>query len=564
METQAGDTPPAGNDMEMLKKMEDEHLRLQRQVRMIQTDRKNRTMGVHPQFRRQDTHLRKLKKDYINLCKDLKIARSGAHKKKDKRMKQDLKEALLLRINTAQDAEDGITMMNQLEELLENDKQEMLLLKKVVTASQGEMAERRTQSEQRLVSTENQLEVATRRFDVLQAENRKIRDEIEHMLKDRALFNKSWTKMLTALNKGKKFLTDLFESSTLAYDQRDEWVAKLRSIQEKGRMDQMLQVQEMRELQKSYDHEMKLYHFLSAKGVMRVNKKQEEREEKERLQEIETIEKECDAHNAIIETINNYAKEENPEKIIKMFRQIEQQNFSMYLLMTEYCAEIEVLTRNVAKIRQDVVDRRDWNEMKVSKRQGKLQHMKEELEVKKSSNEALRSTLNERIQLMNRTMDKIADMFKFLDCSLEPYQSLLGGKGPSLWKFNLTMRLIMEKIQDIIQTIYFYERHVQKIGHKGGGRLKMYLVQCELPQQLTPLPTSLMVPADTCPSCVEARWLSRVTEAPETPLTKQEALQALATLQEDPAFVWSDRVHPLTDCRVPRSRLILAKRYMNM
>lgn len=49
--------------------------------------------------------------------------------------------------------------------------------------------------------------------------------------------------MLNALSTGKKFLSDLFESSTLAYDQRDEWCHKLRSIQEKGKMDQMLQVQ---------------------------------------------------------------------------------------------------------------------------------------------------------------------------------------------------------------------------------------------------------------------------------------------------------------------------------
>ena len=49
--------------------------------------------------------------------------------------------------------------------------------------------------------------------------------------------------MLNALKKGKKFLTDLFESSTLAYDQRDEWCTKLKSIQDKGKMDQMIQIQ---------------------------------------------------------------------------------------------------------------------------------------------------------------------------------------------------------------------------------------------------------------------------------------------------------------------------------
>lgn len=49
--------------------------------------------------------------------------------------------------------------------------------------------------------------------------------------------------MLTVLGKGKKFLTDLFESSTLAYDQRDEWCGKLKSLQEKGKLDQMTQIQ---------------------------------------------------------------------------------------------------------------------------------------------------------------------------------------------------------------------------------------------------------------------------------------------------------------------------------
>ncbi|XP_013196915.2 coiled-coil domain-containing protein 63 [Amyelois transitella] len=560
MENQCSETSSA-NDMEMMKKMEDEHLRLQRQVRMIQIDRQNRSMGVHPQFRRQDALLRSLKKEYINFVKDLKIARSGAHKKKDKRMKADLENALLLRVHTEMDAEAGTTLMNQLEGLLQIEKKDVLLLKKLETASQGKMTQRRSQSERRLVSTENQLEAATLRFNVLQAENKKIREEIEHMLKDRTLFNQAWTKMLTALNKGKKFLTDLFESSTLAYDQRDEWVAKLRSIQEKGKMDQMLQVQEMRELQKLFDHEMKLYHFLSTKGVMRLNKQQEEKEEREKIQEMENLEKEFNAHLAILDDISDYTHERDPEKIIEAFNQVEQQNFSVYILMTEYCAENEVLTRNVAKIRQDIADRRDWNEMMEAKRQDHLEQLRKELEDKRTRNEELRGVLNERVQLMDKNMEKIADMFKFLDCSLEPFENLLGDKQPSLRQFNLTMRLVMEKIQEHIEIVYYYERHVQKIGQRS-GRLKMYLVHCEPPQMIASVPVNLMVPADTCPSCVEARWLSRVCETPETPFTKKDALQALAELQADPAYVWSDRVHPLTDCRVPRSRMILARRYM--
>ncbi|KAI5641052.1 hypothetical protein NE865_06708 [Phthorimaea operculella] len=230
-------------DIDVLKKMEDEHLRLQRQVRAIQADRNNRTMGVHPQFRRSDQLLKVLKSEYLDLAHDLKLASTGAHRKKDKRMKIELRRALLLRNKTEHDHEGGITLMAQLDGLLYRDSKQALLYKKLVNANVGQIKERRAQSEKRLVSTENRLENAKLRFNVVQCENKRIREEIEHMLKDRQLFNQEWAKMISMLCKGKKFLQDLFESSTVAYDLRDEWCSKLRTIQEKGKVDQMVQVQ---------------------------------------------------------------------------------------------------------------------------------------------------------------------------------------------------------------------------------------------------------------------------------------------------------------------------------
>ncbi|XP_028028074.1 uncharacterized protein LOC114241451 [Bombyx mandarina] len=177
------------NDTEILNKLEDERFRLQRQVRVIEADRLHRTTGVHPQLRRQDMLLGTLKREYINLLKDLKIARSGAHKKKDKKMKGTLKRALLQRIKSEIDSEEGTTEMHQLEELFQKNLREMLQLKKITNATTGQLDERRTQSESRLMATENKLEAAMLRFNLVQTENKKIRDEISHMLKDRYNFN---------------------------------------------------------------------------------------------------------------------------------------------------------------------------------------------------------------------------------------------------------------------------------------------------------------------------------------------------------------------------------------
>ncbi|CAK1540913.1 unnamed protein product [Leptosia nina] len=550
------------SDIDVVKKMEDEHLRLQRQVRMIQVDRQNRCMGVHPKFRRQDRLLRTLKKEYVNLRTDLKTARSGAHKKNDKKMKRNLENALLLQTRTSQECEEGIFLMSQMDELLQRKNKQLLHLKEIVSANNGQLEERRLLSDHRLASTENKLETATLRFNAVQCENKKIREEIEHMLKDRAIFNEAWMKMLNALKRGKKFLTDLFESSTLAYDQRDEWCAKLRSVQEKGNLDQMVQVQEMRDLQKAFDHEMKLYHFLARKGVIRINRKEEEREEEIKQKEEEDLKKEFDRHADLIRDITEYAKEDDVNKIAEEFNRVEQENFSIYKLLTDFCAENEVLSRDRRRIQQEIEDRRDWNEMMEEKRQKKLNSLKLKLAEQKSRTEEKGNLYHERGEVLNKAMENVRELFDMSQCSLDPYLNLLGDKGPSLHQLDLTFRLIAEKIKEYVQLTYYYERHMIKKGDKSSSRLKMYTIHPQPPSCCPTIPIKLLVPADPCPACVEARWLSRVTETLEVPFTNAMALEALQELSEDPAFERSDRIHQLSDCRVPQSRNILARRYL--
>ncbi|XP_028028075.1 coiled-coil domain-containing protein 63-like [Bombyx mandarina] len=262
--------------------------------------------------------------------------------------------------------------------------------------------------------------------------------------------------MMNSLSKGKKFLTDLFESSTLAYDQRDEWCTKLKSTQEKGKMDQMLQVQEMRELKKAYDNEIKLYNFLAKKGLKRINMKQEERaEEEKRLKEEEEINL-LHGHLKILRDIYDYTKETDIENIIEDFEMREQENFSIYKLLNDFCAENQVLSHEVTKLRRDIDDRRDWNDMMSGKREEQLDNLNKELKIQMTKTREMKDKHDERKQLIDSTMEKISDIFKMLDCSIEPYQNLLGDKEPSLNTFDLSLRLINEKIKEYIHCAYYY------------------------------------------------------------------------------------------------------------
>lgn len=57
--------------------------------------------------------------------------------------------------------------------------------------------------------------------------------------------------------------------------------------------------------------------------------------------------------------------------------------------------------------------------------------------------------------------------------------------------------------------------------------------------------------------------MARVCETAEEPFNKQQVMEALRALAADPAYVRSDRVHALADCRASASRKLLATRHMN-
>lgn len=118
----------------------------------------------------------------------------------------------------------------------------------------------------------------TNKFNMAIATNDKVREEINHLLKDRAYFNKLYQQLVSRLNSGNKMMVDLIEQATLAYDQREEAQNKLQALKERGKQDLQQQKQEMRELQRRLDHDDKLQTFLGVKGQQRTMADLEARE----------------------------------------------------------------------------------------------------------------------------------------------------------------------------------------------------------------------------------------------------------------------------------------------
>lgn len=84
-----------------------------------------------------------------------------------------------------------------------------------------------------ILMLENRVEVATKRFNLVIAENAKLRAQIETLLKERTQFMQVWNKLIGQLNTGKQIINDLIEQATVTFNQRDEELNKIQVLRER-------------------------------------------------------------------------------------------------------------------------------------------------------------------------------------------------------------------------------------------------------------------------------------------------------------------------------------------
>lgn len=253
-----------------------------------------------------------LRREQQNLENDLNVATSEGMKRRDDQMMARLQELLREHDLFIFDYKREKTHLNEVEYqikkvtivevnflifldfsfffvTLQLEKQVIDLKAKQLTEEQWQS--RVSTARKTLETLENKLDTVTKRFCSILTENKKLREEIDHLLKERAHFNGMWEKLIYKLNQGKKFMLDLIEQATIAYDQREEWCTKLQALRVRAHNDVILHTQDMRELERQIDHDSKLQEFLEIKSQRRVMKDLEEKEAKKREELRKNMEK---------------------------------------------------------------------------------------------------------------------------------------------------------------------------------------------------------------------------------------------------------------------------------
>lgn len=170
----------------------------------------------------------------------------------------------------------------------------------------------------------------------------------------RAHFNEMWQSMVTQFNEGKKYIMDLIDQSTMAYDQREELCTKLQQVKSRSESDRMLHIQEMREIQRKLEHDSKLHEFYDIKGQRRVNVELEQREANKKAQQKDDYEKQVSEYKRIIEEIKQLCEEDQIEKLASQYTRQEEENFALFNYVNELSHEVELLNETTQELQEEI------------------------------------------------------------------------------------------------------------------------------------------------------------------------------------------------------------------
>ncbi|CAF4885766.1 unnamed protein product [Pieris macdunnoughi] len=478
--------------------------------------------GGIPQLAPQEKQLGILATELKETLLCINLAKKGQHALRDNQLKSGTKKSIveyehlesILRDERAQQAE--LDCLNYLAQ-----KQLVELLKKVPTeADELAMIEN---ANNRLRRMENRLDLATKRFCLVNTDNKRVREEIDRLLVERNDFNILWNHTIGKLVKGKEYLMDILEIATNAFGDRDECCRKVDALKWKGLFQLNRDISEMQSYEGELNHLAKLEEFLRVKGSRRICEA-DEIEEIKRQEEVQRCEQEIARHDSLLEGIFQYAGSERVGAVISHFQAAEIQNFSIFVLLCEVLQESIFMRKELEILRQRILDQRDMNEAREEKEDKRLAELKLQLEKKRERTAAILDANNNTEATILKVLKGIDDLVRLAKCDVTPLLSLLGNhKEVTKWNVRKFLRILESEVKSLIEVAYGAVKPPAPTpkARKGPPQPATKLVADPYVETLIPNRIEKLVPYQPCAYCVEDYIMNLVFETPAVPADKE-------------------------------------------
>lgn len=409
-----------------------------------------------------------------------------------------------------------------------------------------------------LVSLENNLEVARKIEAGVITQNMRLRSVINDLLVDRALFNKLWRRMVKQLSYDKKFLTDMIERAILAFNQGEDLCSKLDTLRERGENDKKQQVEEMSEMIQNLCADHNLHTFLSAKGKKRIMFDLESREYARRDLFKETYSNQIENFKRIIENCKNFSGFDDIVRVVERFQKHEDEYFAHFNYMNELNHNVSTLNQSMKFLYNDIDGLKEYNDKKLIYQKETLAKLGQTLTAEKKKTAEKTAKAKQFGDKIAKYFSSIDAIFKMLRCDTSEIRMLLGDH-TKIGVFNVKrfLTILETRLNEVMSFVYTEERRTARPDTDP----RNFVVRGVERAKIEPVPIEDIVLVQQCAECAEGEDVNRYDDETVLPVQHVDVQTKLNEKVKAPEMQY--RLHNISKCRLPRSRLLVNKRYLN-
>ncbi|XP_013064556.2 coiled-coil domain-containing protein 63-like [Biomphalaria glabrata] len=464
-------------DMEGLQ--EQELLKLQRSFRNMEGDRAAYTEESQNAIRKQKQEMKQLESEKEELLKQLRLAESRSNQVKDEQYTDTL--VTLLEAKDKNEEE-----MRAQEEEQKNLDAKIKALEKDIkelqrnTGGSNVGSEHSTHVTKKQRVLENRLDQAKKKFNDCLSQNAKLRDEIESHRNEHHKFENLYKKLEKELKNLRKEMAEIIESSTAAYDQRDDAQAKMIILKEKADKDVQQHNTEMKELVRIIDHDRKLKEFMGIKGQERQEDPQlvawRQRKAVESEKKKESQEDSVETYEEAFVRIREMTGEDDIDILVRRFIEVEDTNFALFNYVNEQNNEIEKLNEDINAIQLEIENFKKQGIELESQRKQILRSLEEKQTKASREADEYEQKHKEVSKILDQLKAGIDSLFNKINCDRSTINDMLGA-ATGVTDSNMIQYLgIIEQRTNELLAIQTYEQlknqdkiHTSTVGLLGEG-----------------------------------------------------------------------------------------------
>ena len=316
---------------------------------------------------------------------------------------------------------------------------------------------------------ENRLDKALKRYNEALANNKRLRENIDNLRRERLVYDQIYKKLEKELAEKKKEMARIIEISNKAYEARDAAQSEMQALKAQADKEQSDFEAEWKERGKMIEQDRKMKDFMKKereklsqqehRGDMTVE--QEQSLKKKVLRGNWGIAKDKASIHASMEKVQSYEEAfakiqaatgiEDIDELVTTFINAEDQNFALFNYVNELNGECEKLEEQIADIKAEIEKYKGQGLNTDNQRKKILKDLEDRLQRTEAKAEQYEKKYEAAMKTVNALKVGIQSIFNKIGCNTPANLEMLGKEGVTEANMMQYLGIIEQRTNEILQ-----------------------------------------------------------------------------------------------------------------